>query len=173
MLTNTAASHKLLYESTEERPDCFVTGMGLMIEAFEEKLAAISPGHTFDFTLPPDKAFGEREEEKIIPVSKKTFEIKGKFDEENIFPGAEVPLMNNEGDHFYGTVVKVTDTEVVLDLNHTLAGKAIQFVGVVIDNHEATLEEIARTSEILSGEGGCSGCEGCSNCGGGCHGCCE
>ncbi|MBE6254508.1 MAG: peptidylprolyl isomerase [Prevotella sp.] len=174
MHTNTAASHKLLYETQATQPVAFVTGMGLMIEAFEEKLTQLTPGSTFDFTLQAAEAFGERDEELVRPVPRKVFEINGKFDDENIFPGAEVPLMNSEGDHFMGTIVKITDNEVTVDLNNPLAGKALQFTGTLHENREATLQEIEQTAKILSGEcGGCSGCGGgCGSCGDGkCGGC--
>ena len=172
MFTNTAASHKLLYETEATRPVAFVTDMGLMIEAFEQRLTALQSGQEFDFTLQPSEAFGERDEELVRPVPRKIFEINGKFDDEHIFPGAEVPLMNSEGDHFYGTIVKITDSEVTVDLNNPLAGKALQFTGTLHENREATLQEIEQTAKILSGEcGGCSGCGG-GKCGNGDSDCC-
>ncbi len=166
MYTNSAASHKLLYETEVMKPVSFVTDMGLMIDAFEQKLCELNPGEQFDFTLSAAEAFGERDEDLIRPVPRKAFEIQGKFDDEHIFPGAEVPLMDGEGNHFYGTIVKVTDTEVTVDLNNPLAGKALQFTGTLHENREATLQEIEQTAKILSGECGCGG--GCGNCNDGC-----
>ena len=175
MFTNTAASHKLLYETDAQQPVGFVTGMGLMIDAFEEKLCELAAGDQFDFTLQAAEAFGERDEDLERPVPRKAFEINGKFDDEHIFPGAEVPLMDSEGNQFYGTIVKVTDSDVTVDLNNPLAGKALQFTGTVHENREATLQEIEHTAKILSGEcGGCGGCGsegGCGGCGSGCGGC--
>ena len=171
MFTNTAASHKLIYETEAAKPVAFVTGMGLMIDAFEERLIQMQNDESFDFTLQASEAFGERDEDLVRPVPRKVFEVNGKFIEEEIYPGAEVPLMDNEGNHFYGTIVKVTDTEVTVDLNNPLAGKAIQFTGTVYKNREASLQEIEQTAKILSGE--CDGCGGgCGSCGeGGCGGC--
>lgn len=166
MFTNTAASHKLIFETEVTKPVAFVTGMGLMIDAFEERLIQMRDGESFDFTLPAAEAFGERDEDLVRAVPRKVFEIRGRFIEEEVYPGAEVPLMNNEGDHFMGTIVKVTDTEVTVDLNNPLAGKAIQFTGTVYENREASLQEIEQTAKILSGE--CDGCGGgCGGCGGG------
>ncbi len=178
MFTNTAASHKLLFETEATRPVAFVTDMGLMIDAFEQRLTALHDGEQFDFTLQPSEAFGQRDEELVRAVPRKVFEVHGRFIEEEVYPGAEVPLMDNEGNQFYGTVVKVTDSEVTIDLNNPLAGKALQFTGTVHENREATLKEIEQTAKILSGEcgGGCGGCGGEGGCGGcgegkGCGGC--
>ena len=165
MLTATAASHKLLYETEADKPVSFVTGMGLMIEAFEEKLSQLKDGETFDFTLQAADAFGERDEELVRAVPKTIFEVNGKFMAEHIYPGAEVPLMDNEGNHFMGTIVKVEESEVTVDLNNPLAGKALQFTGTVFANREASLQEIEQTAKILSGE--CGGCGSCGGCGGG------
>ena len=164
MFTNSSASHKLLFETDASQPAAFVTDMGLMIDAFEQHLTVLNAGEQFDFTLQPAEAFGERDEDLVRAVSRKIFEVKGKLIEEEIYPGAEVPLMDSEGNHFMGTIVKITDSEVTVDLNNPLAGKALQFTGTVLENREATLQEIEQTAKILSGEcGGCGSCGGCGN----------
>lgn len=172
MYTHSPASHKLLFETPENQPANFVTEMGLMIDAFEQRLSALSPGDDFDFVLEAKDAFGLRDEILVRPLPRKKFEINGRFVEEEIFPGAEVPLMDSEGNHFQGTIVKVTDTEVIVDLNNPLAGRDLQFTGRVLENREPTLQEIEYTAKILAGEcGGCGGdCGSCGGCGesGGC-----
>ena len=50
---------KNLEEQTgEERPFEFITGFGIALDAFEEKLMGIAKGEKFDFTLQPAEAFG-------------------------------------------------------------------------------------------------------------------
>lgn len=170
MLANTAASHKLLYETESQRPVAFVTDMGLMIDAFEQKLSELNPGDNFDFVLKAEEAFGLRDEDLVRPLPRKAFEVNGKFMENEIYPGAEVPLMDNEGNQFRGIITEVTATEVTVDLNNPLAGQDLQFTGTVLENREATLQEIEKTAKILSGECGCGGCGG-GGCGdGGCEG---
>ena len=70
-------------------------------------------------------------------------------------------------------VVKIEDDGVTIDTNHPLAGKALNFTGTVIENREATEEEINKLIKMLTG--GCEGCGGCGhhdgNCGEGCGGC--
>ena len=62
--------------------------------------------------------------------------------EERIFPGAVIPLQDNEGHHFYATVSEVTNDTVTVDLNHPHAGKDLTFEGEVVESRTATNEEI-------------------------------
>ena len=60
-------------------------------------------------------------------------------------------------------VEKVEDDGVTIDTNHPLAGQTLQFTGIVLENREATIEEIQHMLNHLSGEGcgcGCDECEG-------------
>ena len=158
---------KVLYQSTPAEPDQFVSGMGVMLDAFEQHLADLADGATFEFTLQPDEAFGQRDPNRMFNVPRSTFEVDGRFDSENIYEGAQVPLQNEQGDMFWATIVKVGVQEVSVDLNDPLAGIPLLFRGTVLENREATVEEIARTAQMLSGEGCHCGC-GCDHDGHGC-----
>ena len=72
--------------------------------------------------------------------------------------------MNADGARFNGTIAEVKADTVTVDLNHPLAGKALNFIGEVTENRDATKDEIQGMLNMLSGEGGC-GC-GCDSCGG-------
>ncbi len=164
MHTATAASHKLVYETPKGQSVTFVTGMGLMFDAFEQHLENVAAGSDFDFVLSADE-IGQRDETQVRTVPRSIFEVNGKFDDENIYPGAEVQMMDSEGNYFWVVVVAVDADSVTIDRNHPLAGKAIRFTGTVIENREATLQEIEATARILAGESSCGGCGGCGGCG--------
>jgi FKBP-type peptidyl-prolyl cis-trans isomerase SlyD len=96
--------------------------------------------------------------------------INGHFDHENIFEGAIITLMDNEDHQFMAKVKKIEEDGVTIDTNHPLAGKTLNFKGEIIENRDATEEEVQHLIKHLTG--GCSGCghhhgEGeCGGCGG-------
>ncbi len=171
---NEKGIHELMETATAEHPFQFISGMGMALDAFEEKLAALSMGDEFDFTLSVDEAYGPYMDEHVLDLDKEIFTIDGRFDDSRIYPGAVVPLVNSDGIRFHGLVVKVTAEKVTVDLNHQLAGHELHFKGRVITSRPATNAEIEEVAKMMSGEGGCGGCGGdCGgNCGEGCEGGC-
>lgn len=153
---------KQLEEETQEgRPFQFITGFGFSLDAFEQHIAGLAQGEKFDFTLAPSEAFGEYEQEGVHKMNREIFMVDGKFDNDNIFPGAVITLMDAEGKRFMARVTKVEADGVTIDTNHPLAGQTLQFEGTVLENRDATAEEIQSLLSHMS-----HGCGG--NCGGDC-----
>lgn len=155
----------LVEQTTPERPFEFISGFGFALEAFEDKVKDLEKGQTFTFQLTKDEAYGDREEERVLDLEREIFTINGHFDHEHIYEGAIVPLQNEDGNHFMGRVIEVTEEKVKMDLNHPLAGETLQFSGVVTENREATKEEIQHLINHLHGGCDCGcGCEGDCDC---------
>lgn len=155
---------KNLVEQTEQgRPFTFISGFGFSLDSFEQRIVNMQQGEKFDFTLAPAEAFGEYFAEGVHKLPREEFVIDGKFDSANIFPGAVITMKNEEGKHFMVRVTKVEEDGVTLDANHPLAGETLQFVGSILENREATAEEIQKLIAQMSHE-----CGGCGSCGGDC-----
>ncbi len=150
---------ELMEETSEDSPLRFVCGVEQMLPSFEAKIMDLKVGDTFDFVIPCNDAYGERDEEHVLELDKKMFEVDGKFDDECIFPGNTVPMMDANGNRFNGSVLEVKENIVVMDFNHPLAGEDLHFVGTVKTVRPATPEELNPVHSC--------GC-GCDSCGGGC-----
>ena len=160
--------NRLIEEATLAQPFSIVTGLGYALDRFEEELLKLNRGETFSFVISANEAYGERDESKVLTLEKKLFcDDNGKFDYENITPGNTIMLNDAEGNQYYATVTEVTSGTVTVDLNHPLAGKNLDFSGIVIETHDATPDEISRILQSMTG--GCGGCSGggCDGCGGG------
>ena len=109
-----------------------------------------------------------------MELERDVFSINGHFDHEHVYQDAIIPLQNEEGNRFYGHVVEIGEEKVKVDLNHPLAGETLYFKGEVLENREATEDEIGHLMKHLAG--GCGG--HCGDCEGGCghdhdHDCCD
>ncbi len=155
------SDRELMEQATAERPMEFIFGANMMLEAFENQIKGLGQGDAFSFQLSPDEAYGDYDETKLVELPKNIFEINGKIDDEVLFEGNTVPMMDSSGNRLVGSVVSISDDVVTMDFNHPLAGERMYFDGRVVGIREASAEEIAA---LFSG-GGC-GC-GSGGCGSG------
>ena len=155
---------ELIEEATAERPVSFITGFGFALDKFEEQMLATPKGQAFNITLSKEDGYGEYMDEYVLDLDRETFCINGHFDHEHIYKDAIVPLQNEQGDRFNGRVVEIGEEKVKIDLNHPLAGETLYFEGTVIENRDATQQEIDHLIKHMTG--GCGG--HCDSCGGGC-----
>lgn len=160
----------LLEQTSTDRPFEFISGFGIALDAFEQQILQHQQGDTFDFTLQPAEAFGEHDPEGVHMLEREMFCIDGEFDREHVFPGAVVTLTGPQDQQFMATVVKVEGDGVTVDANHPLAGKTLNFTGLIRTYRDATDEEVQQLIRQLTGgchcqngEGGC-GDNGCGNC---------
>ena len=155
-------------QATEENPLEFIFGLGYLLPKFEEYINGKHVGDSFEFTLSPAEGYGVYDAQAVVELPKHIFEVDGKLQEQLLFPGSVIPMMNQAGGVIPGKVLEVGDEHVKMDFNHELAGKDLHFTGKVVGIREATEKEL---TEGLHGERACS--HDCSSCSGGCNGGCD
>ena len=74
----------LIERTTDERPFFFISGMGVTLPAFEEKVVDLAEGEEFDFELDPEQAYGLHYDERVIDLDKQIFTINGQFDAQHV-----------------------------------------------------------------------------------------
>jgi len=137
-VNNDKGTEDLVESTTLEQPLTFLFGAGQMLPKFEENLDGLSTGDTYDFRLSAEDAYGEHDEEAVANLPKEMFEGQ---DLPEI--GGILPLQDNQGNHFQGQVVSITEDSVLVDLNHPMAGQALHFKGNIINVRPATPEELS------------------------------
>ena len=124
--------------ATEEQPLTFLYGADQMLPKFEENLAGLSTGDSYEFRLSAEDAYGNYDEEAIANLPKEMF---NGTDIPEI--GSIVPLQDNNGNRFQGQVVSVAEDAVIVDLNHPMAGQELHFKGNILNVRPATPEELS------------------------------
>lgn len=109
-------------EAPANKPFEFVLGQGDVIQGFEEAVQGMAPGEEKTIQVPPERAFGFRQEAKVIPIKREQFPT-----EEPLTVGARVLVTDPSGARFPARVEAFDDTTVTLDLNHPLAGRRLEF----------------------------------------------
>ena len=132
-------SGEIVDEAQSNDPFVFIHGIGQTLEAFDAKLNGLKVGDTFKFELESEDAYGPVVEENVVTIPLDAF---GDMPKEELVEGAELPMNDNEGNRFYGTVLEVNPEDVLMDFNHPLAGETLFFSGKVEGIRDATAEEL-------------------------------
>ncbi|MDA3882818.1 MAG: peptidylprolyl isomerase [Bacteroidales bacterium] len=172
-LKQNSADGELIETCDASRPLEFIYDNGVMIPHFEQHIKGLEDGGSFEFTLSPEEAYGQVNQDAMVNVSKDIFVIDGQLREDLLEIGKIIPMRNDEGQPLNGMVREIKDdtNEVLLDFNHPLAGKTLHFSGKIESVRPATEEEL---KEGLQSEGcGCDDSDGnCDDnngaCGSGC-----
>lgn len=57
-------------EAPAAHPFQFISGLGMVLDSFEEQLVNLKPGDKFDFTIAAENAYGEYDEQHVIDLPK-------------------------------------------------------------------------------------------------------
>lgn len=108
--------------STDGDPVEFTIGDGELLDGFEQAVIGMKPGEWKTVKIPMDDAYGPYLNELLIEVERNKFPAD--FEPE---PGQVLPLMQEDGNMLVFYIVGVSDTAVLIDANHPLAGENLTF----------------------------------------------
>lgn len=103
------------------QPLVFVEGKHQILPALERALAGLQPGDTKVLELTPEQAYGN-----VDPKLVRTIPLE-QVPEQARQVGAQLVTKDEQGVGRMARVREVRDGEIVLDLNHPLAGKKLRF----------------------------------------------
>jgi FKBP-type peptidyl-prolyl cis-trans isomerase SlyD len=128
-------------------PLLYVQGIGNLIPGLEKALEGKQPGDHIQVTVPPEEAYGERDDDNLQVVSRSLFE-----DSTGLEVGMQVQAQSDSGTQVL-TVTALDEDSVTLDGNHPLAGEALNFDVRVVDVRDATAEELEHGHAHSGGHG--------------------
>jgi peptidylprolyl isomerase len=108
--------------STGREPLEFTVGAGQMIKGFDAAMPGMKVGEKKTINILPEDAYGVKDEQAIIEFPKENIpkEMKPEV-------GMQLQLRNESGQPFPVTIAEIKDEIIVLDANHSLAGKELFF----------------------------------------------
>jgi FKBP-type peptidyl-prolyl cis-trans isomerase SlyD len=116
----------------EQWPLKFYFGSGQMLPAFEAKLLGRLEGSPFSFSLSPEEAYGALDAGQIMEVEHSSLPESEQFPNREYEPGDRLVFDMGQSSERLGTVTEVLESSILIDFNHSLAGKALHFSGQVL-----------------------------------------
>ncbi|MBX5329173.1 MAG: FKBP-type peptidyl-prolyl cis-trans isomerase [Candidatus Bathyarchaeota archaeon] len=133
-IEETAKKERLYKEGEIYEPKLVVIGESWVLKALDESLATMEINKPTTVEIPPEKAFGARDSEKVKRISLKHLADKG------ITPSLGMRI---EYDGKMATIRAIGAGRVLLDFNPPLAGKTLVYEVSVKKKLETTEEKIA------------------------------
>jgi peptidylprolyl isomerase len=119
-----------VFDSSQKhgKPLEFEVGAGQMIKGFDDAVVGMSKDEEKEITLSPEQAYGQQNDELKKTVPKDQLP-KDQEPQVGMVLGVNLP----NGQQFPARIVDVNEKEVVIDLNHPLAGKTLKFKIKIVD----------------------------------------
>ena len=144
-----AETGKVLDRNAGGEPFAFLHGTGSVLKGLEVGLAGMTEGDSFDLTLAPVDAYGERKGPGPQAVKRSEFRRDIPIRE-----GMRFKAENSNGEEVALWITKVAGSRIYVDNEHPLTGKTLRFTGEVVMVREATESETEHGhSHGLTGEG--------------------
>ena len=126
-----------VFDSSKSRdPLEFAVGSGQLIKGFDRAVVGMKKGDKKNIHLEPAEAYGERDEKRMQNVPKNMLPKEPEPKE-----GMMLTIKTPTGQMFPAKIEKVEKETVVIDFNHPLAGKKLNFEIELVDIKESKPKE--------------------------------
>ena len=114
--------------SREKEPFEFTVGNKAVIPGFEKGVVGMGVGDTKTIEIPPEEAYGAKQDELVVVVNKSEFP-------DDITPsvGQRLQIKQQDGNPVIVTITDLTEDSITLDANHPLAGYTLFFEVEIVD----------------------------------------
>src|SRR3989344_4721304 len=110
-----------IFDTSEGRtPLEFTAGSGQVVKGFDEAVIGMEKGEEKEITLQPSEAYGDPNPLLIKKLPKEQLPKDAKV-------GGILTLSLSNNQQIPAKITEIKDEEVILDLNHPLAGKVLKF----------------------------------------------
>ncbi len=134
--TLTDDAHNIIDSSAGGEPLAYIHGTDNIIPGLEKALAGKSTGDRLEVSVPPQEAYGLRDEALAQVIPRDRFESV-----QDIEIGMQFQTPTSDGVSIV-TVTSVDKENITVDANHPLAGMMLHFSVEVIEVRAATPEEM-------------------------------
>lgn len=117
-----AKKSNIFDENRPYAPLEFVVGGGQMIKGFDDAVVGMKIGQEKIVELGPNDAYGPYQDNLVVTVSPEVF-----ASEDQMVVGNSVMFTTTDGRTLRGLVKEIKGDNVLVDLNHPLAGKSLTF----------------------------------------------
>ncbi|WP_286236955.1 FKBP-type peptidyl-prolyl cis-trans isomerase [Neptuniibacter halophilus] len=132
------AEGEALDGSRAGEPLPYLHGHKNIVPGLEEAIDGREAGERFQVTLPPEKGYGLRDEDKVQLIDRASFAEFSELEE-----GMVCQMEDDNGELQLVAVTKIDPEEVTVDANHPFAGMTLNFDVEIMEVREATAEELA------------------------------
>ena len=125
-------------DSSEGRePLQFIYGRGMIIPGLEKELSSLEKGDKKAVQVQPEEGYGLVNDQLVQTIKRSQLPPDIELKE-----GITLTGKNEQGQQFNVVVKSFDDENVVIDMNHPLAGKVLNFETEIVDVRKASAEEL-------------------------------
>ena len=135
--TGKLTSGEVFDSSADREPLEFTVGAGQMIPGFDAAVSGMELNEKKTVNIPADEAYGQRRDDMIQKVGKEQLPADLKPE-----VGQTLVAGQPDGQQMHVIVAEVNDDSIVVDANHTLAGKDLVLTLLVQDSRGLTGQDI-------------------------------